>query len=92
MLEDLDFVVDIVLVSSKYEHIQNKTNGLVDNTGRVRLKLNAQKCKMMKMNVRREDKVMIGREEVEDVEEFVYLGATVTNKGGGTADIKKRPK
>ena len=44
------------------------------------------------MNVRREDKVMIGREEVEDVEEFVYLGATVTNKGGGTADIKKRPK
>ena len=23
---DLDFVDDIVLVSSKYEHIQNKTN------------------------------------------------------------------
>ena len=26
MLEDLDFADDIVLVSSKYEHIQNKTN------------------------------------------------------------------
>ena len=25
-LEDLDFADDIVLVSSKYEHIQNKTN------------------------------------------------------------------
>ena len=33
---------------------------------------------------------MIGREEVEDVEEFVYLGTTVTKEGGGTEDIKKR--
>ena len=81
---------DIVLISSKYEHVQNKTNRLVDNAGRVGLKLNAQKCKVMRMNSRREDKVMIGREEVEDVKEFVYLGATVTKEGGGTEDIKNR--
>ena len=89
-LEDLDFADDIVLISSKYEHVQSKTNRLVDNAGRVGLKLNAQKCKVMRMNSRREDKVMIGREEVEDVEEFVYLGSTVTKEGGGTEDIKKR--
>ena len=47
MLEDLDFADDIVLVSSKYEHIQNKTNRLVHNAGRLGLKLNAQKCKVM---------------------------------------------
>ena len=29
---------------------------------------------------------------VEDVEEFVYLGATMTKEGGGTEDIKKRLK
>ena len=52
-----DFADDIVLVSSKYEHIQNKTNRLVDNTGRVGLKLNVQKHKVMRMNTRREDKV-----------------------------------
>ena len=50
----LDFAEGIVLVSSKYEHKQNKTNRLVDNTGRVGLKLNAQKCKVMRMNI--EDK------------------------------------
>ena len=61
MLEDLDFADDIVLVSSKYEHIQNKTNRLVDNAGRLGLKLNAQKCKVMRMNTRREDKLMIGK-------------------------------
>ena len=43
----------------------------------------------MRMNTQREDKVMIGKEEVEDVEEFVYLGTTVTKEGGGTEDIKK---
>ena len=59
MLEDLDFTDVLVLVSSKYEHIQNKTNQLVDNEGRVRLTLNAQKCREMRMNTQREDKVMI---------------------------------
>ena len=90
MLEDLDFAVDVVLVTSKYEHIQSKINRLVDNAGRLGLKLNAQKCKVMRMNTRREDKVMTGREEVEEVEEFVYLGTTVTKEGGGTEDINKR--
>ena len=90
MLEDLDFADDIVLVSSKYEHIENKTIRLVHNAGRLGLKLNVQKCKVMRMNTQREDKVMIGREEVEDVEEFVYLGTTVTKEGGGIEDIKKR--
>ena len=70
MFEDLDFVDDIVLVSSEYEHIQNKTNRLVDNAERLELKLNAQKSKVMRINTRRKDKVMIGRVEVEDVEEL----------------------
>ena len=43
----------------------------------------------MRMNTRTEDKVMIGREEVEDVKEFVYLGMTVTKEDGGTEDIKE---
>ena len=41
------------------------------------------------MNTRREVKVMIGREEVEDVREFVIC-ATVTKEGDGTVDFKKR--
>ena len=44
----------------------------------------------MRMNTRREYKVLIGSEEVEDVEEFVYQGTTVTKEVGGTEDIKKR--
>ena len=38
----------------------------------------------MRMIEQREDKVKIGNEEVEDVEEFASLGATVKKDGGGT--------
>ena len=51
--------------------------------------MNAGKCKVMRTNAQIEDKVKIGNEEVEEVEEFVYLGATVTKDGGGTEDTKK---
>jgi len=44
----------------------------------------------MRTNARREDKVRIGNEEVEDVEEYEYLGTTVTSDGGGTEDITKQ--
>ena len=42
----------------------------------------------MRTNAQRKDKVKIGNEEAEDVEEFVCPGATVTKDGGGTEDIK----
>ena len=60
--------------------MQNKTNRQIDNAGRVGLNLNAQKRKVMRVNIQREDKVMIAREEVEDIEEFLYPGATVTKR------------
>ena len=90
VLEGLDFADDIALISSKYEHIQSKWDRLVENAGRVGLKLNAAKCKMMRSNARRQDRVKIGEDEVEEVEEFVYLGATVRKDGGGTEDIRNR--
>ena len=51
--------------------------------------MNAGKCKGMRMSAQRKDKVKIGNEDVEDIEEFVYLGTTVTKDGRGTEDIKK---
>ena len=57
MLEEFDFAEDIVLDSSKYEHIENKTSQLVDTAGKLGLKLNAEKCNVMRTNTRREDKV-----------------------------------
>ncbi|XP_020612908.1 uncharacterized protein LOC110051231 [Orbicella faveolata] len=47
------------------------------------------RTKCRRMNARREDKVKIGSEEVQDVEKFVYLRATVKKDGGGTETSKQ---
>ena len=90
MLEDLDFADDIALLSSTMKQLQTKTTKLANNATKVGLKLNARKCRVMKANSKSEDKLKIGNNELEEVDSFTYLGANVTNDGGGTADMKKR--
>jgi endonuclease/exonuclease/phosphatase family metal-dependent hydrolase len=90
MLEDLDFADDIALLSSTMNHLQQKTATLETNAGKVGLKLNEQKCKVMKANSRRDENLQVGGNDVEEVESFTYLGANISRDGGGTADVKKR--
>ena len=90
VLEDLDFADDIALLASKFEHIQSKTELLVEEAGRVGLKLNCKKCKSMRINSRRDTRIKVGHEEVESVQDFVYLGATLFADGGGDIDICNR--
>jgi hypothetical protein len=70
MLEDLDFADDLALLSSTMNHLQHKTTKLKGNAAKVGLKLNAQKCKVMKANSKSEDKLKVGESEVEEVESF----------------------
>ena len=90
MLEDLDFADDLALLSSTMNHLQQKTTKLTENATKVGLKLNAQKCKLLNVNGKSDDKLKVGEREVEEVEKFTYLGADVTKNGGATADVKKR--
>ena len=89
-LEDLDFADDVVLLASKHAHIQDKTNRLVENSARVGLKLNIPKCKVMTTNTRQNAPVTIGDTQIENVQEFTYLGATIGKDGGGTEDLQNR--
>ena len=92
MLEDLDFADDIALLSSKISDLQEKTGRLAEEAARVGLKRNARKCKTLRglrlLIVKRTS--VVNGEEVEDVEEFVYLGATINKEGGGSRDITNR--
>lgn len=45
LLEDLDYADDLLLLTSRADHMQEKTARLEENAGRVGLKLNPQKCK-----------------------------------------------
>ena len=89
-LEDLDFADDIALLSSTIDHLHHKTEKLEENAGRVGLKLNAKKCKVLKVNSKRETPIIVNNNTVEEVDKFCYLGANVSSDGGSNADIKKR--
>ena len=54
------------------------------------LKINAAKTKLMRIGTKRGDSVLIAGERVEEVDEFTYLGSTVSKKGGTDEDIQGR--
>ena len=44
----------------------------------------------MRINSRNQDQITIEGRHINEVEEFVYLGATVCKEGGGMKDLKNR--
>ena len=91
-LEDLDFADDIALLSSKFQHIQMKTNKLQENASKIGLKVNTAKTKIMRMNTTNTNPVRLNDKDLEDVDSFTYLGGVVTSKGGCDNDIDNRLK
>ena len=89
-LEDLIFADDIALISSTWSHMQRKTSRLERNAVYVGLKMSVKKTKVMKINAKRQDSTKISGAEIEDTDEFTYLGSTVTKDGGAEADIRRR--
>ena len=90
VLEDLDFADDIALLSSRYVDIEDKTSRLVEEAARVGLKINLKKSKVMRINARNDQRIKVNDEQVDDVEEFLYLGALLDKEGGATKDIQQR--
>ena len=89
-LEDLIFADDIALISSTWSHMQRKTSRLERNAVYVGLKMSVKKTEVMRINARRQDSIKISGSEIEDTDEFTYLGSTMTKDGGAEADIRKR--
>ena len=68
--------------------MHEKTRRLAEEAARVGLKLNARKCKTLRTEcASSREKIVVDGEEVDDVEELTYLGATVDKEGGGSKDI-----
>jgi hypothetical protein len=71
--------------------MQYKLNKLDSEAGRVGLKISATKTKTMRANPSNQEPFTIGTHgEIEDVDEFTYLGAIVCKDGGGMRDLKNR--
>ena len=68
----------IAIISSTKKHIRDKTTKL-DQTRRVGLKVSTEKTKVMRINTGNQDKIVVNEIDIEDVDEFTYLGAKACN-------------
>ena len=91
MLEDLDFANDVALLSSKFNDLHEKTRRWAEEAARVGLKLNTRNGKTLRPEcASSREQIVVDGEEVDDIEEYTYLGALVDKDGGGSKDIMHR--
>ena len=89
-LEDLDFADDIALISSNRQQIQTKTDRVNHIAGSTGLKINTSKTQVMRINPTSNAPVTLNGKDLEEVDSFIYLGATVSKSGGAADDMKRR--
>ena len=81
---------DIAILSSRYVDIEDNSSRPVDEAARVGLKINAKESKVVRINARNDQRMKVNDEQVDDVEEFLYLGALLDKEDGATKDIQQR--
>ena len=90
ILEDLDYADDLVLISSRYEDMKSKSERLYNVAAATGMKINFKKTKTLRMNCKNQETLKLEGEEIEDVDNFIYLGAVVDKHGGTERDINRR--
>ena len=80
-LEELDYADDISLLSSWQRDMHEKTDRLTETAQKLGLKVNTSKTKLMKMNRKSNDPVTINNSDIDDVNEFTYLGSKIAKDG-----------
>ena len=89
-IEDIDFADDLALLSSTKTHIQKKVDRLNKHSEAIGMKTSIKKTKLMRYNAKDQTPVSIDGKDVEDVDNFTYLGAIVNKTGGAEQDITAR--
>lgn len=88
--EDLNYTNDLAPISSKYSDIQWQTARLNDVGKYTGLNINVNKTKSRRIKGEKNDTIDINNKGVEEVQTFLYLGATIDKTGWTEAEIKTR--
>lgn len=89
-LEDLDFADDLVALSSKRDHLQQKTDRLCYYAKQTGLNINTTKTQVMCINTTNPTPITINGVPLEFVEDFTYLGSLISKDNGAKKDIHAR--
>ena len=89
-LEDCDFADDIALLSHSQKDLQEKTIRVEKIAKSVGLKINSGKTKLMKVKTKSSQKTHANGVEIEEIENFKYLGSYISANGCIDMEISTR--
>lgn len=89
-LEDLDFADDLALLSHTHQHIQEKTSRLQTFGQQVGLRISTKKTEAMTLNVNTPAPVKANGTDLQQTNQFTYLGSIIKLEGGTKEDIHCR--
>ena len=89
-LEDCDFADDIALLSHNQKSIQEKTDRVDWAARSVGLKIHPSKSKMMKLKNRSTTKTIVRNVELEEVQDFKYLGSYISTDSNIEKEMSTR--
>ena len=90
-LEELEFADDIALISTTQNQMQRQTDKLSESAKRVGLNISKKKIRVLKINCKNNNPIKFqDGKTIQEVSEFEYLGATMSNDGGADKDMQKR--
>ena len=88
-LSFVDDQIEFELVKCESDALE-RTVSLEVFEKKTRLKYKVSKCKCMVMNKRKEVKIILNDEQMEEVSEHVYLGTVISKNGERIAEMKSR--
>ncbi|VDP53405.1 unnamed protein product [Schistosoma curassoni] len=86
-LDDLDFTVDLALLSHTHQQMQMKATGIAAASASVGLIIQNGKCKISKCNTENTNPITLDEEALES---FAYLNSIIDKQGRSDADVKAR--
>jgi hypothetical protein len=90
-LTDLDFADDIALLDDSWEGMKDLTSRVEKEAGSVGLRINSGKTKLMVVgNMGTPQIIMVDGKQVEEVDEFCYLGSVISGDTSCDKDIRTR--
>ena len=80
-LEDIDFAEDVALLSYCHDNMQDKVTSLYESAAKLGLKIRKKKTRTVRANHVNKNSIQLRGEDIEDVEQFTYLGSVVSRDG-----------
>ncbi|KAI5742924.1 hypothetical protein M8J77_012730 [Diaphorina citri] len=93
LINNLRYADDLVLLSSSRNGLIDLLKNLFESSKKYNMKINIKKSKVMRIsknNKRKIPKIQIEGQALEEVSQYKYLGALITNDAKCDADIKTR--